>query len=324
MGDTETIDPTDPALQAERAKKHRPFRRVLFIVLAVIALAMLGMMAWAGVLIQRTNGWIEQTWTVDVTPIAIPEDAASIEEGHRLYLARGCGDCHGENGAGRLVFDGGPVGRYVAPNLTTGARGLSDDYSADDWVRAVRHGVNPDGRALIFMPSHEYAGLSDDDLGRIVAWVRTQAPLDGIADQTEIGPLAKVLAAAGKFPLVPAVLIDHDATREPPPEPGPTVAFGAYLAATCTGCHGAGLAGGPMPGAPPDLPPPSNLTMHSTGLGDWSLADFETALREGTRPDGTTIDEFMPVRVTRYMTDVEIEALWAYLGSLPALPYGAP
>jgi hypothetical protein len=31
---------------------------------------------------------------------------------------------------------------------------------------------------------------------------------------------------------------------------------------------------------------------------------------------------FMPVRMTKQMTDVEIQALWAYLRTVPAKPYG--
>ncbi len=62
----------------------------------------------------------------------------------------------------------------------------------------------------------------------------------------------------------------------------------------------------------------------SAGLAGWTHDDFETALREGTRPDGTAIVAPMTF-VTPYaanMTDVEMRALWTYLQSLPPTPTG--
>jgi hypothetical protein len=66
---------------------------------------------------------------------------------------------------------------------------------------------------------------------------------------------------------------------------------------------------------PDDLPPASNLT--PAGLGSWKEADFVRALRQGRRPDGTAIDEFMPWRSYASMSDGELEALWLYLRSVP-------
>ncbi len=60
----------------------------------------------------------------------------------------------------------------------------------------------------------------------------------------------------------------------------------------------------------------ANLTPHPDGLGDWTLDDLKTALRTGVRPDGTMISDAMPWRNLGQMTDVEFEALWAYLSSL--------
>ena len=57
---------------------------------------------------------------------------------------------------------------------------------------------------------------------------------------------------------------------------------------------------------PPGLPPASNLT--PAGIGNWTEADLVRALREGKRPDGSSLDEFMPWKVFRGMTDAEIHA----------------
>jgi hypothetical protein len=80
------------------------------------------------------------------------------------------------------------------------------------------------------------------------------------------------------------------------------------------GCHGENLRGGLKLG-PPGTPATADLTP-SGPTANWSEADFRTALRRGTRPDGTAIDPFMPYRLTRLMTDAEITAIWKYLRSL--------
>ena len=103
-------------------------------------------------------------------------------------------------------------------------------------------------------------------------------------------------------------------------EAEPTARYGAYLAAGCTGCHGPGDSGGKIPGTPPDWKPAANIT--PAGIGHYTEADFIRALREGRRPNGAPIDSLMPWRLTREMTDVELRALYAYLRTVPARPYG--
>jgi cytochrome c1 len=97
--------------------------------------------------------------------------------------------------------------------------------------------------------------------------------------------------------------------------------YGRYLAdvSGCHGCHGDGLSGGRVAG-PPGLPPASNLT--PAGLGTWTEEGFVRAIRQGVKPDGTPINEFMPWRVYAAMTDAELNALWTYLASVEAKPFG--
>ena len=84
----------------------------------------------------------------------------------------------------------------------------------------------------------------------------------------------------------------------------------------------ADLAGGPIMGGDPSWPPAGNLTPHADGLEAWTEEDFLRAMREAEKPDGTELLAPMgPVtNFTRNMSDVELEALWMYLRSLPATP----
>jgi hypothetical protein len=57
-------------------------------------------------------------------------------------------------------------------------------------------------------------------------------------------------------------------------------------------------------------------------LAGWTYEQFVRAMREGVRPDGTPLQAPMTL-VASYaqnMTDVELQALWAYLQSVPAVP----
>lgn len=135
--------------------------------------------------------------------------------------------------------------------------------------------------------------------------------------------MAALLYAMAKMPLLPARLIDHDAPRPMAPRPGPTAEYGAYLATGCIGCHGDGYSGGKIPGAPPDMPIPSNITPDAeTGIGTWSHADFVRVMREGIRPNGELVNDFMPVEFTREFTDMELEAMWHYLRTVEPQPFG--
>ena len=89
------------------------------------------------------------------------------------------------------------------------------------------------------------------------------------------------------------------------------------------GCHGESYGGGPIPGAPPDLPIPSNITPDATGIKDWSYADFEKMLDTGIKKNGQKLNPFMPLEALTNMDETERKALWAFLRSLPAKPFGS-
>ena len=265
---------------------------------------------------------MRRSFTVDTAPIAVPQDAAAIAEGRRLVVARGCADCHGENLAGIKVLDDPLVGRVYGANLTKGRGGVGAQYTPATFARAIRHGVGADGRALLIMPSHEYAGMSDADAGAIIAYFTSVQPVDQENPSVSVGPLLRAVYLAGQAALVPAEKIDHAAKPAAPPV-GVSIEYGRYLAAGCTGCHGVGYSGGPIPAAPPSFPPAANLTPDTaTGLGAWSEADFVRAMREGVRPNGSTINPAMPWKNFSRMSNTELKALYMFLRQVPAQPQG--
>jgi mono/diheme cytochrome c family protein len=261
--------------------------------------------------------------TYDVTPsvVDVPSDSSSIERGHHLVTIRGCTDCHGADLAGKVMIDDPALGTIYAANLTSGKGGVGAEFSDADFFRVLEHGVDPEGKSVYVMPSEEFTHLGDQDLADIIAYIRSVPPVDAEHPEPRIGPMGRIFFLAGQLPLMPAELIDQSAPRPTAPAPGPTAEYGSYLAITCEGCHGPTLSGGPAPGAPPDTPPAANLTPGGELVG-WNEADFAKAVRTGVKPDGRKIDPFMPVANFSEMTDDEVTAVWLYLQSIPAKPFG--
>ena len=61
-----------------------------------------------------------------------------------------------------------------------------------------------------------------------------------------------------------------------------------------------------------------------TGIGGWSDAEINTAIREGLRPDGTIIGPPIPISVYRGFPDTDARTLVAYLRALPQIQNTLP
>jgi len=276
-------------------------------VLVLAALLAFGL-AWL-----KTDRARAKTYAVNDPPLTVPRDAATLAHGGHLFATRGCADCHGADGAGKLVFDAGPVIKLVAPNITPG--GIIKGLTADQIAAAIRHGVKPDGHPMVFMPTPDFHDMSDIDTAALIAYLQSQPASANDPGNFQIRPLGMIMYAMGKFPLLPAEAVDHSPRSRVSPPAGATAAYGQYLAQGCTGCHGSNFAGQHVPGTPPSFKDSQNLT--PAALGAWKEADFRRALREGKRPDGSAIDPFMPWQAFSKLSDEEIGALWAYLQTLP-------
>lgn len=274
------------------------------------------------VVVVVSNGRVNATYDIAVESVQIPGDEEALARGQHVAIVRGCTDCHTKNLAGGTLIDEPAIGQINPANLTAGAGGIGGSYTDTDWVRAIRHGVGPDSKPLIFMPSHEFYFLSDEDLGALIAYLKTIPPVDNQPPEITIGPLGRVLFLAGQLDLVPAEKIDHTGPRPVAPEPGVTVAYGEYMAVGCIGCHGPGFSGGPIPGVPPEWPAAANLTPGGN-LANWSEQAFVDTLRNGFTPEDHQLDpQYMPWPTFGQMTDDELKAIWLYLKSLPATETG--
>ncbi|MBS1966485.1 MAG: c-type cytochrome [Chloroflexi bacterium SZAS-1] len=276
------------------------------------------LIAVAGVYV-ASSARLNKTYKVPEEQIAIPNDAASIERGRYLVTTVGqCVDCHGENLAGREFLNAPGIIRAVSANLTAGKGGVGARFSDADWVRAIRHGVTPEGRPLLIMPSQNYNQLSAQDLGAIIAYVKTVPPVDQEPGTSQVQLFGRALFVVGQIDALAAERIDHSAPAPAPIVPGATSAYGNYLVTIggCADCHGAALAGGLVPGAPPSAPPAANLTPQSE-LSGWTDADFIQTMRTGVNPAGKHLNAFMPYKYIGLLSDDELRAIYLYLQTIP-------
>ncbi len=246
----------------------------------------------------------------------------AVKNGHHLVHSRlACNGCHGEDFGGSVVIDVPPVGYWAAPNLTAGQGSITNGFGPHDWDLAVRHGIRHTGMSSS-MPCNEFKGVTDHELSDVIAYLKTQKPVDRLIKPVRLGPVFAFLTATDPT-MLPAQTIDHQAAHAvEPPSTAVTLEFGRHIVPACEGCHNPKLSGGKMQGDP-NMPIVANITLDETGLKSWSEADFIRAMREGKRPDGSDIKKQMPWEAFRKMTDTELKALWLYLQSVPPLPKGA-
>lgn len=317
----------------------------------IVCSALAGLMVIASVVIYaKSQARLARIYDMPEETVAIPSDPASVERGRHIFQFRGCEACHSAGGyldlsgsdqaldahlslpsrdiphmEGNIYLDDPAVGRVVASNLTSGKGGVAGGYTDRDWVHAIRHGIRPDGTALLFMPSTEFYFLSDEDLGTVIGYIKSAPSVDNELPPSTVswtGRIVMTLVPAITF--IPAELVPHDAARPAAPEPGITPEYGEYLTHSCKVCHGVGMSGGPIPGFPSSWPAAPNLTFGpGSALPAWTEEGFINTIRSGITPDGRGVrGEYMPWGSYKFMDDEELQAVWVYLQSLPQVEYG--
>lgn len=267
------------------------------------------------VLFTSGNSRLSKTYDFPLSGIVIPTDAESIEYGrHRVETL--CVGCHAEDLGGVIGWTVvGPLATIDSANLTSGVGGIAEEFTTDeDYVRAIRHGIDPDGKPLYMPAVAAFQHISDEDLGAIIAYLKTAPPVDRKTNGSQFTALGKVVFAVGMFGDLPVEKVAHQ-NNVIAPKAGATVEYGEYLVniGDCRACHGQELAGGSYPDPAVTLPVP-NLTPGGE-LGAWTEEQFIQVMRTG----GALNPELMPVKEIGKLSNDELTATWLYLQSLPNL-----
>jgi mono/diheme cytochrome c family protein len=224
-----------------------------------------------------------------------------------------CSACHSSTGTLTGGLDVGkhfpvPVGSFVSSNLTPAGR--LQRWSDGEIFRAIRNGVDADGRWLTVMSYTNAGSLSDDDTLAVIAYIRSVpaagAPTPNPPDRLNLLGLA--MLGAGMLPSGKPVT----ARSITAPPKGPTFEFGEYVLSyqDCRECHGRNLTGG-VPGQIGPLGPDLNL------IKQWKLSEFIATMRTGIDPNGHELSRQMPWRPLGRMDDEELAAIYEYLSRLP-------
>jgi len=243
--------------------------------------------------------------------LTIASTTEQVTRGEHLAVVV-CATCHSITG--QLPLSGGkdlsadsplPIGTLVPPNLTPG--GELKEWSDGEIARAIHDGIDRNGRTLL-MPVGSLRNLSDDDLAAIIAYLRSQPPVQNATPSVMPSPLLAFFFGAG---LAGQLHFPPTGPVAAPPH-APTAEYGAYIVSynDCRICHGSNLNGGNAGGL--GVPAPSA----QASVAGWTRDQFIQAMRTGVDPGGHAIQPPMAWKAYGQMDDVELAALYLYLRSL--------
>jgi mono/diheme cytochrome c family protein len=298
------------------------WKKVVLALAGVLVVGLLGAGGWAYAQVSAFDESASRVHDIPLPQVELSTDAEVLARGeHLVRSVGGCAstECHGPQFSGGKLMEMGPVGAIAGPNITPG--GMLAVYSDGELARLLTTGVKKDGRTVLMMTVQDFSWLPKSDVDAIISYLRTVPASDKPNGTTFVKPLGKILDRQGAFPWDIARFVEQ-LPKETAPAPEPTAKYGRFMIRLCTGCHGETLSGGPLPGAPPDLPVPSNITKHPTGIGSYSYEDFVKVLQQGVRKNGQKLDPFMAVDLTKNLDDIELRALWAEIQSRPPKEFG--
>lgn len=276
-------------------------------------------------------------------PGAAAADLSDLEErGEYLTTAGNCVSCHtrdaGNAFAGGLPFET-PFGTVYSTNITPDAETGIGEWSLEEFTRAMRQGERPDGEHLYpVFPYTSFTKVSDEDIEAIYAYLQTLSPVRYAPPVNELTFPYDQRWALGIW----KALFFDEARFSPVPSESAEWNRGAYLVeglGHCSECHtprnflGAkdgelAMAGSTyMESVEGKLSAWSapNITSHSSGLAMWSNADIEAYLKLGFSQRAGVFGPMNKVVVnsTSQLSDEDIQAMTAYLKSLPAIAHAS-
>jgi mono/diheme cytochrome c family protein len=281
--------------------------------------------------------------------ITVEPSQAKIERGKYLFEAVcACGSCHSERdykrfgapinskGIGKgqeMPFNGLP-GTITAGNLTMDKETGLGNWTDGEKIRAIREGVNKDGRALYpLMPYQYYRYMSDEDAQAIVAYMNSLPPVKNLLTPTHITFPTSMWIKGLPSPVFHVAPADPDGGE----------AYGEYLTrlGACESCHTPNksfqpdlnmrFAGGRDLDAFYGVSTSANITSDSrTGIGSWTFLQFEKRMTDfrnyADSPPEISSKDFtlMPWESYSRMNDHDLEAMFLYLRGVKAISNSTP
>lgn len=255
-----------------------------------------------------------------------------LEHGRYIFYAAGCISCHTRD---ELMAGGRPVdtpfGTFYPPNATPQKEYGIGDWSEEDFVRALREGVSPQGEHYYpAFPYPSYTRMTQRDMQALYAYLMTLPESSRVIQPHDLN-----------WPFSSRPMMSYWKARRftsgefvADPEQSTQWNRGAYLAEAlghCGECHtprdylGAPRQDYYMAGtcAGPEGRQVPNITLdRETGIGNWTYEQLATFLGTGRRPDGTFTGSIMAEVLgtsSMRLTGKDLHSLVIYLQSLPAV-----
>jgi mono/diheme cytochrome c family protein len=288
-----------------------------FFILLVLALALAG----AGLV------------TLYQFPIGASENIAykrgNAEKGAYLARMAGCIACHTDVEGGGAPLAGGVklqtgFGTFYSPNLTTDKKNGIGAWSPNDFAKAVRQGVSPDGKPYYpAFPYTFYSKLTDQDIADLWAAFKTVPPNP---TQSKEQDMMFPFSFRPGLKLWRTLFLD---TSPFAPVKNKSTAWnrGKYIVegpAHCAACHtprnllGARDVEQKLHGTDglPNGGKSSPITSEQLKKKGWTASTLKYALKTGVLPDGDAFGGSMGEVVrdgTSFLTDEDLTAIAAYL-----------
>lgn len=296
-------------------------KRVLFVLLG---LGVLGAVAfWLLTSPDRQRAGLEP----------IPPGQPDLANGRTIFYAGGCASCHATPEQDDKTRLGGgfaltsAFGTFYAPNISPHPREGIGDWTPEQFLRALRGGVSPDGRHYYpSFPYTTYQRMMPTDVRDLFAFLKTLPVVEGRARSHDLPFVFTIRRGLGLWKLL---FLDG---RMFAPDPAKPASWnrGAYLVEAmghCAECHSPRnvfgaivtderFSGGPDPEGKGWVP---NITPHGNGLKDWSRGDVADVLGSGMTPSGDFVGGSMGavVRNTSQLPEADRNAMAEYVLSLP-------
>jgi mono/diheme cytochrome c family protein len=214
--------------------------------------------------------------------------------------------------------DGVPF--VTASNLTPDPETGVGRWTDDELARAIREGIGRDGRALFpTMPYEKFRSMSDEDVASVIVYLRSLKPIKNALAKSHVPfPLNRLINNVPRpidGPLVPDL--------STPEKRGEYIVTGAACADCHTpmDAHGTPVTGMDFAGGNTMLygdwksAAATNITPAVNGIPYYTEALFIEAFRTG-RVRSRPLNDMMPTRYYRAMTDADLKDVFAYLKTL--------
>ncbi len=258
-----------------------------------------------------------------------------VRHGEYVFRAAGCASCHTDVDNGGAFLAGGraletPFGTFYSPNITAHPTNGIGNWTAAEFTRAMREGIDPEGRHYYpVFPYPSFTRMRQEDLTALHAYLLQTRPVAQANRPHDLPWYMRYRIANWFWKL----LFFNSGPYQPDPKRTPEWNRGAYVVtalAHCGECHTPrnqlGVLDDDMELAgtlqgPEDTTIPNITRDAATGIGDWTRSELVDYLGLGEVPDGPYADGLMAEVIEeglQYLSADDIDAIAEYVWTLPA------